>query len=159
MGMAASQARLLSLTARLNDVEFKAQSLQSQKLALATQRDELYQNYCAALDATEFKVAYVNNNGKEILMDANFNSLCTYNKNRKVDYALVDNETDKIIVTKEIKEAYDKYGSKDKYAFAWAAMGYADDLTLDRKEGDRDYCPENCRWITIQEQQNNKKNK
>ena len=130
MGMAASQAKLLSLTARLHDVEYKAQNLQSQKLALATQRDELYQNYCAALDATEFKVAFIND-GKEIMMDANYSTLCTFNKNRKADYALVDNNTGKIIVSEDIKRAYDKYGSKDKYAFAWAAMGYADDTTWD----------------------------
>lgn len=130
MGMAASQAKLLTLTARLHDVEYKAQNLQSQKLALATQRDELYQNYCAALDATEFKVAYMNN-GKEVMMDANYSTLCEFNEKRKADYALVDNNTGKIIVSEDIKTAYDKYGTKDKYAFAWAAMGYADDMTWD----------------------------
>ena len=41
----------------------------------------------------------------------------------------------------------------------WAiANGYQDNLTLDRREGDKNYCPENCRWITIKEQQNNKSN-
>lgn len=127
MGMAASQARLLSLTARLHDVEYKAQNLQSQKLALATQRDELYQNYCDALEATEYKVAFLND-GYEYLVDANFSNLCTYNENRKADYVLVDNNDGKIIVSPEIKEAYDQYGYRDKYAFAWAAMGLADDL-------------------------------
>ena len=42
---------------------------------------------------------------------------------------------------------------------AWAIHnGYEDGLTLDRRIGSENYCPENCRWITIQEQQNNKKN-
>lgn len=41
----------------------------------------------------------------------------------------------------------------------WAINnGYQDGLTLDRRVGNENYCPENCRWITIQEQQNNKKN-
>ncbi len=48
MGMAASQARLLSLTSRLHDVELRAQAIESQKIALATQKDELYENYCEA---------------------------------------------------------------------------------------------------------------
>ena len=134
MGMAASQARLLSLTARLHDVEYKAQNLQAQKLALATQRDELYQDYCAALDATEFKVTFMDD-GEKYFVDANFNNLCTYNENRVTDYVLVNNENDKIIVSQDIKDAYDKYGYRDKYAFAWAAMGLADDLTYDTHSG------------------------
>lgn len=33
--------------------------------------------------------------------------------------------------------------------------GYHDDLTLDRKNNDGNYTPENCRWSTTKEQQNN----
>ena len=32
----------------------------------------------------------------------------------------------------------------------WAvANGYNDNLTIDRKKENKDYCPENCRWITM----------
>ena len=41
----------------------------------------------------------------------------------------------------------------------WALNnGYSDELTLDRINVDGNYCPENCRWITNKEQQNNKRN-
>ena len=41
----------------------------------------------------------------------------------------------------------------------WAMEnGYADNLTIDRKETDKNYCPSNCRWVTVKEQQNNKTN-
>ena len=56
MGMSASQARLLTLTNRLHDIEYKAQNIQAQKLALATQQDALYQEYCDALDAQNIMV-------------------------------------------------------------------------------------------------------
>lgn len=33
----------------------------------------------------------------------------------------------------------------------WAmANGYADNLTIDRVESSKNYCPENCRWITLE---------
>lgn len=38
----------------------------------------------------------------------------------------------------------------------WAlANGYASNLTIDRKENDQPYCPENCRWVTQKEQLRN----
>lgn len=40
----------------------------------------------------------------------------------------------------------------------WALNnGYTDELTLDRIESDGDYKPSNCRWISLKEQQNNKR--
>lgn len=41
----------------------------------------------------------------------------------------------------------------------WAmANGYADHLTLDRIDNDKGYSPDNCRWVTMKEQQNNRSN-
>lgn len=34
--------------------------------------------------------------------------------------------------------------------------GYADDLSIDRIDPTKDYCPENCRWIPIHENSSNK---
>lgn len=46
----------------------------------------------------------------------------------------------------------DSYGAFKE----WALLnGYNDELTLDRRDINKDYCPENCRWATFTEQQNN----
>lgn len=57
-----------------------------------------------------------------------------------------------ITVCKEWKERYETFRD-------WAIThGYADNLTLDRKDVNGNYCPENCCWISNKEQQNNKRN-
>lgn len=134
MGMAASQARLLALTSRITDVEFKAQQLQNQKLSLATQKDELYERYCAALDATKIRVAFNNGDGSRDYVNANFNNVCTFSPDRFRQYALQDNRSGLAIVTDEVKNVYENYG--DKYSFAWKMLGFDDFNWLGESETD-----------------------
>lgn len=130
MGMAASQAQLLTITSRMHEVERRAQTIENRKIELATQKDEVYQKYNAALDAKKIQVGMPDiTTGRTKYEDANFNNLCTYQPGRSVQYALRDTKTNKVIVNQDVYDMY--YGSdedfaygNDKYAFAWAMMGY-----------------------------------
>lgn len=42
--------------------------------------------------------------------------------------------------------------------YNWSlSNGYKKGLTLDRKEGDKHYSPDNCRWVTMKVQNGNRK--
>ena len=118
MGMAASQARLLTITARMHDVEYQAQSIQNAKIQLATQSDQIYQDYLEALDATTLTIKDYEGN----TIPANFNNLFGIDSvNTKDKYALFD-ERGRLVVEDEIATAYNDFkksgAESDAYAFA-----------------------------------------
>ncbi len=71
--------------------------------------------------------------------------------------------------TKENRQEYKWYGARgiavcgkwqDFDMFAeWALNnGYAKNLTIDRRDNNGDYEPDNCRWVTIKVQERNRRN-
>lgn len=62
--MSASQARLLSITARLTDNELRSQTITNSKLRLAEKSSEASQEYMNALNSEKLTFRYYNNNGE-----------------------------------------------------------------------------------------------
>ena len=111
MGMAASQARLLCITARIHDVEYQAQSIQNAKTQLATLSDAAYQEYLRELDDTTLTInAFDGDSGSKRII-ATFNNLCSSNRVKTFDgkeYAIRD-KNKKLLVEPEIAESYKNF--------------------------------------------------
>ena len=136
MGMAASQARLLTLTARIHDVEYQAQAIQSAKLQLATQEDQVYREYLEALDATTLTVKDWQGNK----IQANFNNLCGINAvdvplSNKGQYRFFDTNG-ALIVDTAVAKAYSEFrseGGNDAYSFAMYMLSNDSDMIAEDK--------------------------
>lgn len=130
MGMAASQARLLTLTARLHDVEFEAQTIEAAKLKLADAEDAVYQKYLEALDATQITGSIMNGTETSRVF-ATFDNLCGGWENNiltsqgDLAYGLVNQKTGRLYVNQEMYDAYNAYSGDDSDAFALLQLGYS----------------------------------
>jgi len=69
MGLSASQARLLNLTGRMHDIEYKAQNLEAQKLEMANESTAVYQDYEDALNKQKVQLKSVGSDGTATYKD------------------------------------------------------------------------------------------
>ena len=86
MGLAASQARLLSITARLTSNEYESQQISNAKMRLATQSQEASEAYIAALNNTQYSFISFDSTGQSVNTSLTVASLYEYadNKNQYI---------------------------------------------------------------------------
>src|SRR5574344_703439 len=89
MGMSASQARLLSITARLTDNELHSQLLTQAKIRLASESASASSEYIDSLSQTKLQMALYDDNGTATYSDLTANYLSTYEP-LKNQYSILD---------------------------------------------------------------------
>lgn len=97
MGMAASQARLLTITARLADNELRSQTINNAKMRLATQSSQASENYINALNNATLKFASYDEAGNALSQDLTYNALTAYSS-YNTQYGLI-NSAGQILVS------------------------------------------------------------
>lgn len=79
MGMAAGQARLLSITSRMSDNELRAQIINNDKMRLATQSSQVSEAYVTALNEAQMMFTNYDANNNTSYQKLTFNALTAYN--------------------------------------------------------------------------------
>ncbi len=107
MGMAASQARLLSITARLSNNEMEQQSLAYSKQRLSDNSEQINDAYLDALNKTKYRVLTGYNNSEACYADLTYNQLTGANTVASGKQYLVKNNEGKVLVSSAIAKAYE----------------------------------------------------
>lgn len=91
MGLAASQAKLLSITSRLSDNELRSQSITAAKMALANKTSEASRKYINALNQNEFIYRTYDDNGNQAYTALTGAQLTTYSP-LKNQYGIINSQ-------------------------------------------------------------------
>ena len=100
MGLSSSQARLLNLTSRMHQIEYKAAKLEAEKLRMANKSRRVYLEYQNALEQTKLQVSEIQSDGSIDFIDA------TYNNLKARGYDLRFDGDDKVLITPEQEQHY-----------------------------------------------------
>ena len=105
MGFSVSQARLLSLTANLSDMELRAQKVNAEMLALSGQNEQASQTLLASLNANKLTVE---DSDTGTFIDANVYNLTTYGAISEVSskQRIITDTSGRVMISKEIEDAY-----------------------------------------------------
>ena len=120
--MAASQARLLSITARLTNNENTGQAVSYSKQRLADQTQQITNEYNEALDATKLTVLTGFNGAQANYEDISYGLMTGMQMASTTRQYVVTDTKGKVLVTNQIAEAYEK--SKGDFNSFLAILGY-----------------------------------
>lgn len=108
MGLAASQARLLTITARLADNELRSQTINNAKMRLSTESSQASENYINALNNATLKFTNYGLDGTEKAQNLSFNALTAYSS-YNTQYGLI-NAAGQLLVSEDEAALFMKSG-------------------------------------------------
>ena len=121
MGMAASQARLLTITARLNHIELEAQNVSNAKIRLSDRTQEASDEYIEALNKTEYLYNYYDGSGAKVSMPLTGAALTTYGE-LKNQYGLI-NPAGQILVSELDAKNYESSNTLEEFLEKYGVLG------------------------------------
>ncbi len=99
MGMAAGQARLLSITTRMSDNELRAQLINNDKMRLATKSAQVSEAYTTALNDAQMMFTNYDADNKTSFKELTYNALTAYNPYNN-QYA-ISNSSGQVLVSEK----------------------------------------------------------
>ena len=102
MGLASSQARLLSITARLTSNEYESQQISNAKMRLATQSQEASEAYIAALNDIQYSFISFDSTGDSVKTPLTVATMYEY-ADGKNQYVLTNASGKVLLTNKDIK--------------------------------------------------------
>ena len=156
MGMAASQARLLSITSRMSDNELRAQLINNAKMRLTEDSSKASEKYINALNKTELMMSNKDTLGNEMYQQLTFQNLTAYSSYNN-QYGLI-NKSGELVVseldaakyenaiaaankdpeTDALTEFLKSYGLEKDTTSYWESNNLDEDMKV-RYEGDVEY--------------------
>ena len=113
MGISASQARLLTITARLTSNEYESQQISNAKMRLATQTEAASSEYIAALNSTQLQLMTYDAKGEATTTPLTANALYQYS-DLKNQYALV-NTSGQVLISNGDAENFENASNLDEF--------------------------------------------
>lgn len=110
MGMSASQARLLTITARLSDLEHQAQTIENDRIRLSQRSEQAATDYSNALEKKSLNVmsGVDANTGTYQYVQATAYNLTTYGAVSSLDkQRFIKDSSGKVVVTSGVGSAYE----------------------------------------------------
>lgn len=102
MGISASQARLLTITARLTSNEYESQQISNAKMRLATQSQQASDEYIAALNTKQLQFMTYDAQGSAITADLTASAIFQY-ADMKNQYALINTSGQMMVSSADVR--------------------------------------------------------